>query len=155
LRLRQVVLTDGPMLAEFFASLTPDDLRFRFLDSRTAPSAQEIAAMPKADHRRDEHLIAFDSSTGEVVASLMLLADPAMDSAEVAIAVAASRKHEGIGWALLRHAVDLAFVRGFRTLRCLEDRANHEAFEVEGTLGFRARELAAEPGLILLESTLA
>lgn len=155
LRLRQVVLTDGPMLAEFFARLSPDDLRFRFLDSRKAPNAQEIAAMLEVDHRRSEHLLAFDARTGEVVASLMLVADPSMDSAEVAIAVASEWKHRGVGWSLLRHASDLAFARGVRTLRCLESRANHDALEVERTLGFRACALEDEPGLVLLEAKLA
>jgi acetyltransferase len=143
------------MLAQFFARLTPEDLRFRFFDSRKAASGHEIAAMLDVDHRRSEHLLAFDARTGEVVASLMLVADPSMDSAEVAIAVASAWKHRGVGWSLLRHASDLAFARGIRTLRCIESRANHDAVEVERTLGFRARALEDEPGLILLEAQLS
>ena len=114
LRVRPVTLADGPLLAEFFARLTPEDLRFRFLDTRRVPS-----------------------------------------SAEVAIAVAGAWKDRGIGWTLLRHATDLALIRGVRKLRCIESLSNHDALEVERTLGFHARAIDGEPGLLLVEAELA
>jgi len=42
LRVRPVALADGNLLAEFLAKLTPDDLRFRFLDTRKVPSPIEV-----------------------------------------------------------------------------------------------------------------
>jgi GNAT superfamily N-acetyltransferase len=155
LRVRPVCLHDGPLLAEFFSRLTPEDLRFRFLDTRKVPRSTDIAAMLEVDHRRSEHLLAFDTCTGGLVATLMLVADPAMDTAEVAIAVASEWKGKGIGWALLRHASDLAFLRGIRTLRCIESRSNHDALEVEHALGFRARDVDGDSGLVLVEAQLA
>jgi acetyltransferase len=155
LRIRPVTPTDGPLLAEFFGRLTPDDLRFRFLDTRKVPSPEEIGAMLEVDHRRSEHLLAFDTCTGELVASLMVVADPPMDSAEVAIAVAGEWKKRGIGWALLRHASDLAFIRGVTKLRCVESLSNHDALEVERALGFRSHAIEGEPGLLLVEADLA
>ena len=155
LRVRPVTLADGPLLAEFFTRITPDDLRFRFLDTRKGPSPAEIGAMLEVDHRHCEHLLAFDTCTGQLVASLMIIADEAMDAAEVAVAVASEWKGHGIGWALLRHASDHAFNRGVRKLRCIENSSNHDALEVERALGFHARKLYGEPGLILVEADLA
>ena len=155
LRLRPVAVSDGPLLGEFFARVAPDDLRFRFLDTRKMPAAHDIAAMLEVDHRRSEHVLAFDTATGELVATMMVLADPRMDAAEVAIAVASGWKGCGIGWALLRHASDLAFIRGVRKLRCIESRANHDALEVERTLGFHARPLEGEADTLLVEAELA
>ena len=155
LRVRPVTLADGPLLVEFFARLSPEDLRFRFLDTRKALSPGEIGAMLEVDHRRREHLLGFDTCTGQLVASLMIVADEAMDEAEVAIAVASEWKGHGIGWALLRHASDVALTHGVRKLRCIESSSNHDALEVGRALGFRARELDGEPGLILLEAALA
>ena len=155
LRVRPVTLADGPLLAEFFARLTPEDLRFRFLDTRRVPSSAEVGAMLEVDHRRSEHLLAFDTCTGQLVASVIVVADPAMDSAEVAIAVAGAWKNRGIGWTLLRHATDLALIRGVRKLRCIESLSNHDALEVERTLGFHARAMDGEPGLLLVEAELA
>lgn len=155
LRVRPVTLSDGPLLAEFFARLSPDDLRFRFLDTRRMPRTADIAAMLEVDHRRSEHLLAFDSRTGELVGSLLVGCDPAMAVAEVAIAVATEWKEHGIGWALLRHATDLALSHGVRKLRCIESRSHHEALEVERALGFQARAVEDDPTLILVEADLA
>ena len=155
LRVRSVCLTDGPLLAGFFSRLSPEDLRFRFLDTRKMPVSTDIAAMLEVDHRRSEHLLAFDTRTGDLVGTLMPTAAAVMDTAEVAIAVASEWKGKGIGWALLRHASDLAFLRGIRTLRCIESRSNHDALEVEHALGFRARDADGEAGLVLLEAQLA
>lgn len=155
LRVRPVTLDDGPLLARFFARLSPEDMRFRFLDSRRAPSAAELGALLEVDHRRSEHMLAFDTCTGELVASVMLIADPGMDEAEVAIAVASDMKGRGIGCALLRHACELASSHGLKKLRCLESRSNHDALEVERTLGFHAGATEQEPGLIMLEAEVA
>jgi acetyltransferase len=155
LRLRPAAVTDGPLLAELLARVTPEDLRFRFLDTRKMPAERDIAALLWVDHRRSEHVLAFDTATGELVATLMVVADPRMDAAEVAIAVASGWKGRGIGWALLRHASDLAFIRGVKKLRCIESRANHDALEVERALGFRARPMEGDPDLLLVEADLA
>jgi GNAT superfamily N-acetyltransferase len=155
LRARPVTRADGPRLAEFFARLTPEDLRFRFLDTRKLPNPSEIVTMLEVDHRRSEHLLAFDTCTGELVASLMIVADQAMDTAEVAVAVASGWKAHGIGWALLRHASDLALDRGLKRLRCIESSSNHEALEVERSLGFHVRAAEGEPGLMVVEADLA
>jgi GNAT superfamily N-acetyltransferase len=155
LRVRPVTMHDGSMLAEFFARLSPEDLRFRFLDTHKMPSGEDIAALLEVDHRRSEHLLAFDTRTGELIASLLLACDPVMDVAEAAIAVASDRKRHGIGWALLQHASQIALAHGVRKLRCVESRDHHEAIEVEQALGFRARGVEGEPTLVLVEAELA
>jgi acetyltransferase len=155
LRLRAVAVTDGPLLAAFFAELSPEDLRFRFLDTRKSLTAKDLAEMLEVDHRRNEHILAFDTATGQLVATLMLAADARMEGAEVAIAVATARKGQGIGWALLQHALDLAFIRGLRKLRSVENRANRAALKVERALGFQARPVKGEPELLVVEAELA
>lgn len=155
LRLRPVTPDDGPLLAAFSSRLTHEDLRFRFLDTRKQPNAADIAALIEVDHRRAEHLLAFDTATGELVATLLIGADPGMDVADVTIAVASAWKGRGIGWTLLRHASHIAFVRGIRKLRSVESRDNHDALEVERALGFSARAIDGEPGLVLVEVDLA
>lgn len=154
LRLRPVSVTDGRLLAEFFGRLSADDLRFRFLDARKQLTPADIAAMIEVDHRRHEHLLAFDTASGQLAGSLMIITDPNMEAAEVAVAVAAEYKGQGIGWTLLRHAADLARERGLKRLRSIESQANHEAIEVGRALGFRSRALTSAPGLVLLETEL-
>ena len=155
LRLRPATLEDGPLLAALFARLSPDSLRFRFLDARRQPSPADIAAMLSVDHRHSEHVLAFDALTCELVGSLMLVADERMETAEVAIVVADDARGRGIGWSLLKHAADLAKERGVSRLRSIESSANHDALEVEHALGFRARVYEDEPGLLIVEADLA
>ena len=155
LRLHPAEPEDGAALGELLASLPPEDVRFRFLSSQKEPGLEQIGKLTTVDHRRTEHVLAIDEVTHQPVASLVIAADPAMEAAEVAIAVAPGARGRGIGWALLKHARDLARARGIKTLRSIEDRANHDALEFERALGFRARPVEGEPSLVMVEADLA
>lgn len=146
---------DGPLVAAFFAHVAPDDLRFRFLTAVLHIDDQQIAAMTHSDHRHAEHLLAFAADSGECVASAMIAGDEAMDCAEVAISVHADHKGEGIGWALLAHARDLARTLGFRRLQSVESRANSQAIDLEREMGFVVRSSPDDPTLVIVEAALA
>lgn len=154
LKLRPVSAADAGIVAALFARLSPTDLRFRFLSGQSRVSDDQLAMMIAVDHRHSEHLLAFDDPGGELVASLMLVADEHMENAEVAIAVAPDFKGRGIGWTLLKHAAELARERGVRRLRSIESRANHQAIEVERDLGFHASDYEGDATLVLVEAEL-
>lgn len=153
LTLRPVSPADARAVQEFFDGLAPDDMRFRFLSGMKHLSADQLAAMVDIDHRHREHLLAYEGGSSRPVASLMIAADEHMEVAEVAIAVDPAYKDRGIGWALLRHATQLARERGIRRLQSIESRENHKAIEVERTLGFTARDYG-DATLVLLEAEL-
>lgn len=154
LRLRPATPKDSPLLAEFFRRLAPEDLRFRFLDTGKPLGDAAIRAMLDVDQPRDKHILVFDTATGQLIASMMIIAEPEVGTAEVAIAVASEWKGRGIGWALLRHAKDMARAGGLRKLRSVELRANHSATDAERTLGFRPAEVDGDPGLVMMEADL-
>lgn len=154
LKLRPVVLDDVQAIAAFFNDLAPEDMRFRFLSAQKSVSAHQLAAMVSVDHRQREHLLAFDTASARLVASLMIVADEHMKAAEVAIAVSPDFKGRGIGWALLKHAANLARERGLEYLRSIESRENHQAIDVERALGFRTREYDGDATLVLVEAEL-
>lgn len=154
LKLRPVVLDDAQAIAAFFDGLAPDDMRFRFLSAQKSVSAHQLAAMVGVDHRHSEHLLAFDTATAQLVASLMIVADEHMKAAEVAIAVSPDFKGRGIGWTLLEHAANLARERGLEFLRSIESRENHRALDVERALGFRTRNYEGDATLVLVEAQL-
>ncbi|MCA0211287.1 MAG: GNAT family N-acetyltransferase [Proteobacteria bacterium] len=151
LRLRPVAESDADIVDHFFDGLTADDMQFRFLSGQSHLSSAQLAAMIGVDHRHREHLLAFDAATSELIASLLIAADDAFVTAEVAISVAPAYKTRGVGWTLLNHAVDLARARGLKTLRSIESRANRGAMEVERTLGFKASDYDGDATLALLE----
>jgi acetyltransferase len=152
LHVRPVTLDDGPALASLFADLDADDLRFRFLSALRKVRPDQIAAMLEIDHREAEHLLAFVDGEKAPIASLMLVADAALESAEVAIVVDPEFQGRGVGYALLLHARNLARERGLHALRSIESRANHRALEVERDLGFSTSSYEGEPALVLVEA---
>ena len=153
LDVRPVQPGDAPALAALFASLSPEDLRFRFLSAVRTLSPAQLDAMLAVDHQHSEHLLAFDAD-GTLVASAMVAAGDRDDTAEIAIAVAGDRRNLGIGWALLRHAVDVARDHGFRRVQTIESVANHAAIEVERDMGFTAHAFPGDASLLVLESVL-
>lgn len=154
LMLRAVEPGNAAALNTLLGALTQEDMRFRFLVSQNAPDTALVGRLATVDHRRTEHVVAFDERSRQPVASLMIAADLDMQSAEVAIAVASGARGRGIGWTLLNHAADLARMRGIKTLRSVENRANHDALEVEQQLGFVAKSIEGEPGLVMVEAHL-
>lgn len=151
LTLRAVSEEDAVLLARFYDSLSADDMQFRFLSAQAHLSTAQLVAMVKVDHRHREHLLAFHQDSGDLVASLLIAADEAFEVAEVAISVASAYKGRGVGWTLLRHAVDLARERGIRRLRCIESRANSGAIEIERAIGFRSSDYEGDATIALLE----
>src|SRR3546814_20525559 len=69
----------------------------------------------------------------------MIAIEPAGERAEVASAVRADYKHQGVGWTLLNRAADYAKTRGCRTLEAVESRLNQKAIEVERDSGFTVK----------------
>jgi GNAT superfamily N-acetyltransferase len=155
LSVRPVTTEDGPLLAEFFERVDADDLRFRFLSGQEHARPHQIAEMIEVDHRRAEHLLAFDADSKEMVASAMLVADNCLENAEVAIAIAKAYRGQGIGWTMLKHVAELAKVHGIKRLRSIESCQNHAALEVERALGFSTCAFDGDPTLLLVEASLA
>lgn len=151
LKLRPVAADDADLLTRFYDGLASEDMRFRFLSAQPHLSSAQLMAMTSVDHRHREHLLAFDSATSDLVASLLIAADDRFEVAEVAIAIRPTYKGRGVGWSLLNHAVDLARKRGVKRLRSIESRANREAIDVERTLGFKSSPYEGDATLALLE----
>ena len=59
LHVRRTRDEDEPALAAFFASVTPEDLRFRFLATLRHVGHERLVAMIRANDARNESLIAF------------------------------------------------------------------------------------------------
>lgn len=151
LTLRPVRTDDAELLTRFYDGLSVDDLRFRFLSAQLHLSASQLAALIEVDHRHREHLLAFERTSGALVATLLIAADDRFADAEVAISVAPAYKGRGLGWGLLHHAIDLARERGISRLRSIESRANRDAIDIERTLGFRSSDYEGDATLALLE----
>lgn len=134
LHIRPAGGNDEALLAAFFAGVTPEDLRFRFLTGVRQVAHNQLVAMIRANDDRTESLIAF-ADDGTVVAAAILAGDGARICAEVAIAIRGDMKRRGIGWTLLDHLLVHARERGYRSVESIEDRDNGAALALEQEMG--------------------
>lgn len=153
LDIRAVRDDDEALVGDFFAEVTPAELRFRFLSSMRVPSHACLVAMTRIDHDRTENFLAFDD-TGMMVASGMLAADAGLQRAEVAISVRADAKNRGIAWTLLEHLTRYAQARGIKVVESIEARENRAAIALEQEMGFTAHAVEGDPGLVRVSLTL-
>lgn len=153
LSVRPVDRDDGALLKDFFESVTPEDLRFRFLTAMLRVSDEQIAIMVDVDHKQTEDFLAFGDD-GTLVGTAMVAIDPSRERAEVAIAVHAGYKHRGVGWTLLNHAADYARDQGIKTLEAVESRLNQKAIEVERDFGFTVKTYPGDSTLVIVSKEL-
>lgn len=151
---RPVTVGDEAALAKFFAGVSSDDLRFRFLSGMDKVPDALIAGMTHVDHRKTEDFVVFAPGSDEIVANAMLAADDRLETAEVAISIRSDLRGQGIGWSLLEHVARYARARGIKKLCSIESYANHAAINLEREMGFTARSYEGDASLVLLEASL-
>jgi N-acetylglutamate synthase-like GNAT family acetyltransferase len=142
---------DETAVADLFAHLSPEDLRYRFLSPLKKVGPDILAMMAHVDHQRIENLLAFDSSNGRLIANAMLAAPVGTDTAEVALAAHRDYKHKGISWTLLQHVMQVARAKGIKKLQSIEDRGHKDAIALEREIGFVAKSYPGDATLTLLE----
>jgi len=145
---------DAPLLSDFFARLTPEDLRLRFLGPVLRLDDQRLSMMAAVDYRRTMTFLAFDTG-GDLVATAMLASGADPERAEVAVSVRSDLKGLGLGWTLLEHTMAYARERGVRVVQSLESADNVEALQVEDDMGFSVRVSPDDVGLRVVERRLA
>ena len=138
LNVRPIAPDDRSAVLRFLQSITPDDLRFRFLTA-VKPSEELARLLTEVDHRSVEDLVAFDSRDGAIAATAMIADGQEPKTAEIAVLVRSDLKDHGIGWEMLKQASDYARARGFRRVECVETSANVRAIDVEREQGFSER----------------
>lgn len=156
LYVRPVNPEDDSLVDSFFASLSHDDLRFRFLTPLRRPSSSLLEALVAVDHVRTEDFLVFTDVDGEkeLIASAMLAATPDMERAEVAIAVRPEYKERGVGWTLLDFVARDAKARGIKSLESVECRDNVSAIALEKEMGFTATSYPGDSTLTLVRKSL-
>jgi GNAT superfamily N-acetyltransferase len=157
LYVRPVRTDDGAKMEGFFAGLSNDDLRFRFLSPLARPSRSLLDSLVAVDHVHIEDYLAFAEVGGKkvLIATAMLAADAGLKRAEVAIAVRPDYRQRGVGWTLLDFVARDARARGIARLESIECRDNVAAVDLEKEMGFTAEPYPGDAGLTLVHKDLA
>jgi acyl-CoA synthetase (NDP forming)/RimJ/RimL family protein N-acetyltransferase len=141
--LRPIRPEDAAAHAEFFARLSPEDVRYRFFSAIRALSTEQIARLTQVDYAREMALIATDAA-GATVGVARLVREMDTGTAEFAIVVQASAKGRGLATALMRQLIAWGRAQGVRLIegQVLADNAPMLAFIRK--LGFTVRRNPAE-----------
>lgn len=153
LAIRPVVSEDEAQLTAFFDRVTDADRRFRFFAASDHVSHQQLDPLLHADHFRSESFLAFDTASGDLVASALLACDAALDTGEIAVSVRGDYRGKGVGWAVLDFLASEAQARGVRRVISIEARDNHAAIELEREKGFTPEPMDGDPTLVILSKT--
>jgi GNAT superfamily N-acetyltransferase len=144
---------DRALLERFFGSLTREDLYFRFLSSIRRIDGERLEAMlcDSDDHSID--FVALDVDTGEILATAMLAADRAFETAEFALCTRPDARGKGISWSLLDLAARYAQAMGVKRLQSLQSAGQNDALQLEREMGFTVRTCPDDRTLMLAEKT--
>jgi acetyltransferase len=152
---RPVRADDEELLAAFFARVSPDDLRFRFLGGVTEVGHDRLAMMTRVDYRRTISFLAFDEAHDEVVATVMLAADPDRTRAEVALTTRADMKDQGLSWVLFEHVLRYARAERIAVVEAVEYADHAAALRMEREMGFKAVADPSDPTLCIMRCDLS
>lgn len=148
LHVRPVVPQDEAALADLFAHVSVEDLRYRFLTGLTHVGRERLVPMCQVDYARTINFLAF---AGDIlVASAMLVSDPDHRRAELALAVHQDYKDKGVSWTLVQHVLRYAAAEKIETVESLESRDNRAALALEREAGFLAIPLESDPSEVLM-----
>ena len=150
-RMRPATPADQAALAAFFAGLSPEDLRHRFLASLKTVDERQLARMTRHDGGPDITFVSCDAADGAILAVATLATGLDAARAEVAVSVRSDLKGKGLSWSLLQHVLAHARAHGVKVVESIETADNHPALDLEREMGFTVRPVSDDHGLRLAE----
>lgn len=147
--LRPIRPEDGPAFQDFFAKLSPEDIRFRFLHPIKTLPPNLSARLTQIDYDREMALVLTKISGGpEILGVVRITAEPNIEHAEFAIVIHHDLKGQGLGSKLLKRIVDYSKARGIKYVygEVLSD--NRAMLGLANSLGFKKRPIPDDPGVM-------
>lgn len=153
LQVRPGRVGDESCLKTFFESVSPEDLRYRFLTSIDHVGDEHIRLMTHGD-RGTTSFLAFDDDGQCLIAVALLAAQPEGGSAEVALTTRADMKGKGVSWTLFDHVLRYAKAQGIKAVEALEYADHEAAISMEREQGFSTAMDPDEPAVRTLRAIL-
>jgi len=142
---------DVSSLAEIYAHLTAQDMRFRFQGSIDRLSDADLRDLVDREAGMTSYL-AF--SKDEPVACATLIHDPGRNTAEVILAVRPEWKGHGVSWTLLENVIERATAAGLKRMTSHELGEDKVAINLQREMGFVARLASADPVALSMDKVL-
>jgi acetyltransferase len=151
LLIRPIRPEDEPDFQKIFASLTPEEVRLRFLHLMNVLSHDQAARLTQIDYDREMALMVEgrnQAGEAELYGGVRISADPDMERAEYAILLRHDMTGLGLGPMLLRRIIDYARGRGIREIfgEVLSD--NKTMLKLCRAFGFTVKSEREDPGVM-------
>ncbi len=154
LLLRPIRPEDEPGFQEIFASLSPEEIRMRFLHPMKTMTHKLAARLTQIDYDREMALVLEGRDAGDrpiLYGGVRISADPDNEEAEFAILLRREMTGSGLGPMLLRRIINYSRSRGIRRLvgEVLGD--NTPMLKLAAAFGFSNRAVPDDPGIRKVE----
>ncbi len=149
LLLRPIRPEDGPKFQEFYAKLSPEDIRFRFLHPMKSIPPQLSARLTQIDYDRDMALVLVPTSgETEILGVVRISTSPDMEKAEFAIVIRRDMTGQGLGPMLLKRIIDYTRSRKIGVIygEVLSD--NRSMLRLAEAFGFGRKPIPDDPGVM-------
>jgi acetyltransferase len=137
---------DEDLYRRFFKRVSAEDMRRRFFSAVKDLDHVFIARLTQIDYARACAIVAIDEA-GDMAGGVRVMHDPDRTRGEYAILVRSDFKGRGLGWALMRAAIDYARAAGLKTIHGHVLAENRAMLDMCEALGFAVSDDRDEPGL--------
>lgn len=137
LAIRPIRPEDEALYEDFFAALSPHDLRMRFFTAAPALTHKLVSRLTQIDYAREMAFVAIEAATGRLLGVSRLAADPDYREAEYAVLVRSDLKGRGIGWRLMQQLIEYARHERLQKLEGFVYAENTTMLDMCAELGFK------------------
>lgn len=151
LLIRPIKPEDEPGFQRIFSSLSPREIRMRFLHPMQTLSHSQAARLTQIDYDREMALVLVgkgESGQEELYGSVRIISDSENERAEYAILVHPQMAGKKLGRLLLQRILDYARSRGIKEVFGQVFRENKPMLRVCEVLGFSVKLDLDDPGLV-------
>lgn len=149
--IRPIKPADISLYEEFFAKVTPEDMRMRFLSSRRHFTEAALKKLTQIDYEREIAFVALEADTGRLAGVSRLAADPDHVSAEYGILVRSDLQGHGLGHALLDLLIEYGRADGLEQIEGFVLAENKKMLAMCRELGFVAERDPDDPVIMLVK----
>ena len=142
---RPIKPEDAPLFQEFFKTLSPTTIYYRFFGILKELNPEMLARFTQTDYDREVALVAIDEDckTDRMLGVARIIGDPDGEKGEFAVLVGDAWQGKGIGSNLLEKCLSIAKKRGFKTVHGIVLNENRNMIALGKRLGFETKR---EPG---------
>lgn len=150
--IRSIKPDDAPLYVEFFGSLSPTSIYYRFFGALKELPQAMLARFTQIDYDREIALVAIDedSEAGRICGVARIIGDPDGMEGEFAVLVRDTWQGKGLGASLLKTCLLIAEKRGFNKIHGVVLRENRTMLALGKKLGF-AINRGEDPGEYTLQ----